>query len=389
MMLAPETTSSTSAFHGLGCINSCCQAPPMCQEASYEADDNIQSEQSSSAHEPVNEGTNTTSSASEAMNMFSMLLTGLSAANMLNGVGTDAMLKDVTLIGKHWERLADKENSKPIAEAEKQRRKRLRISASKDGRTRKRPAIEADKCILTFADIACPLFPFDYSIAELAEHCPSIIDKILPKTASVEMREVILSCSHLFHDRVALDARMLGQQTERTSPSCAKLPQPVLVKLVQISRKRNGIGKAWTREEDALLLSTRLGLINAGGDADILKLDNGDMPIPGIDSSLPYRIPNRIWTLRKIFQQESVDLMHSAGLESTTDRNASRPDAAATATAARSAAATAAAASKTHEDLAAAARTAAATRSANAAPFKVEKLIWRYLRRGSVFHHAR
>ena len=77
MMLAPETTSSTSAFHGLGCINSCCQAPPMCQEASYEDDDNIQSERtrSSSAHEPVNEGTNTTSSASEAMNMFSMLLT--------------------------------------------------------------------------------------------------------------------------------------------------------------------------------------------------------------------------------------------------------------------------------------------------------------------------
>ena len=108
---------------------------------------------------------------------------------------------------------------------------------------------------------------------------------------------------------------MLGQQTERTSASCAKLPQSVLVKLVQINRSHvhSDTSDPWTPEEDALLLSTRLELIVAGRDADIQKLDGGDMPIPGIDSSLPYRIPNRIWTLRKIFQQESVDLMQRKG----------------------------------------------------------------------------
>ena len=64
------------------------------------------------------------------MELFSALLTGLSAANLMTGQGTDAVLQDVALIAKHWEGLvADKENSTPMSEAEKQRRKRLRKSA--------------------------------------------------------------------------------------------------------------------------------------------------------------------------------------------------------------------------------------------------------------------
>ena len=179
------------------------------------------------------------------------------------------------------------------------------------------------------------------------------------------MRHVILSCGHLLHDRVALDARMLGQQTERTSTGGAMLPQPVLVKLVQMNRSRHSdTSESWTREEDALLLSKRLGLIIEGRDADVKALDNGAMPISGIEDKTAV---DRIKRLRRIFTQESVDLMRSAGLESSTDRNASSPAAAAAAAAARSAAATAAAAAKPHEDLAAAARSAAATRSAKAA----------------------
>jgi hypothetical protein len=179
------------------------------------------------------------------------------------------------------------------------------------------------------------------------------------------MRHVILSCGHLLHDRVALDARMLGQQNERTSTGGATLPQPVLVKLVQMNRSRHSdTSESWTREEDALLLSKRLGLIIEGRDADVKALDNGVMPISGIEDKTAV---DRIKRLRRIFTQESVDLMRSAGLESSTDRNASSPAAAAAATAARSAAATATAAAKPHEDLAAAARSAAATRSAKAA----------------------
>ena len=87
------------------------------------------------------------------------------------------------------------------------------------------------------------------------------------------MRHVILSCGHLLHDRVALDARMLGQQTERTSTGGATLPQPVLVKLVQMNRSRHSdTSESWTREEDALLLSKRLGLIIEGRDADVKAL---------------------------------------------------------------------------------------------------------------------
>lgn len=161
------------------------------------------------------------------------------------------------------------------------------------------------------------------------------------------MRHVILSCGHLLHDRVALDARMLGQQTERTSTGGAMLPQPVLVKLVQMNRSRHSdTSESWTREEDALLLSKRLGLIIEGRDADVKALDNGAMPISGIEDKTAV---DRIKRLRRIFTQESVDLMRSAGLESTTDRNASRPAAAAAATVARSAAAVAAAAAKSHE----------------------------------------
>ena len=112
------------------------------------------------------------------------------------------------------------------------------------------------------------------------------------------MLHVILSCAHLLRDRVALDARMLGQQTERTSIGGAKLPQAVLVKLVQINRSRHGGTDPWTREEDALLLSKRLGLIIEGRDADVKALDNGAMPISGIEDKTAVDRIKRLHTLK-------------------------------------------------------------------------------------------
>ena len=125
-LLAPEPSSSTRAFHGLGCLDSCCQAVGMCEEADIQTHANT-----SSDHDSINiENQGGSSAANEAMELFSALLTGLSAANLMNGQGTDAVLQDVALIAKHWEGLvADKENSTPMSEAEKQRRKRLRKSA--------------------------------------------------------------------------------------------------------------------------------------------------------------------------------------------------------------------------------------------------------------------
>ena len=125
-LLAPETSSSTRAFHGIGCLDSCCQAVGMCEEADIRTHANT-----SSDHDSINiENQGGSSAANEAMELFSALLTGLSAANLMTGQGTDAVLQDVALIAKHWEGLvADKENSTPMSEAEKQRRKRLRKSA--------------------------------------------------------------------------------------------------------------------------------------------------------------------------------------------------------------------------------------------------------------------
>ena len=119
-MLAPETSSSTRAFHGLGCLDSCCQAVEMCEEADIRTHANT-----SSNHDSINmENQGGSSAANEAMELFSVLLTGLSAANLMNGQGTDAVLQDVALIAKHWERLsADKENSTPITKAVLKRRK--------------------------------------------------------------------------------------------------------------------------------------------------------------------------------------------------------------------------------------------------------------------------
>ena len=129
MIIAPETTASTSAFHDLGCMKSCCQAAPMCQEASSEDDDIRSSEKITSDHDSASNIHQGGTDATDAMDVFSTLLTGLSTANMLIGQGTDIMLKDVSLIRKHWERLVtDKENSKPIAAAEKHQRTRLRKS---------------------------------------------------------------------------------------------------------------------------------------------------------------------------------------------------------------------------------------------------------------------
>ena len=110
-LLAPKTSSSTRAFHGLGCLDSCCQVVGMCEEADIRTHENT-----SSDHDSINmEKQKGSSAANEAMELFSALLTGLSAANLMNGQGTDAVLQDVALIVKHWERLiADKENSTPI-----------------------------------------------------------------------------------------------------------------------------------------------------------------------------------------------------------------------------------------------------------------------------------
>ena len=127
-LLAPETSSSTRAFHGLGCLDSCCQAVEMCEEADIRTHANTSSNHDSINMDMENQGGS--SAANEAMELFSVLLTGLSAANLMNGQGTDAVLQDVALIAKHWERLsADKENSTPITKAEKDRRTRLRKSA--------------------------------------------------------------------------------------------------------------------------------------------------------------------------------------------------------------------------------------------------------------------
>ena len=127
-LLAPETSSSTRAFHGLGCLDSCCQAVGMCEEADIRTHANTSSNHDSINMDMENQGGS--SAANEAMELFSVLLTGLSAADLMNGQGTDAVLQDVALIAKHWERLsADKENSTPITKAEKDRRTRLRKSA--------------------------------------------------------------------------------------------------------------------------------------------------------------------------------------------------------------------------------------------------------------------
>ena len=48
-LLAPETSSSTRAFHGLGCLDSCCQAVGMCEEADIRTHANT-----SSDHDSIN-----------------------------------------------------------------------------------------------------------------------------------------------------------------------------------------------------------------------------------------------------------------------------------------------------------------------------------------------